>query len=616
MIVRVRGVRADAPSLRPGGAAGLSPDLALALSQPAISPLSQLFALLRADGLAAPLLLAIGLIAAAAGVVVEALVLRAMVELGVRLGEGEQRLAAAAAIAALFVVLAALELPIAVLVRRLGRRLSARLRVAFLTQIPRLGDRYLASRPISDMAERCHRGHVLRGLPDVAARLFRGGCELVFTAAALIWIDPGGAPWIVLAALTVVGLPLALLPLLGERTLKVQSHAGALGRFYFDALLGLVAIRTHAAERSLLREHEDLLVEWSHAQRGLVRVQVVVVGLTALVGLGLAAGLFDAYVSRHAEPAGALLLLYWSLSLPAIGERIAEAAFELPALRVTALRLLELLTAAPAAALEPAMSEALAGKAAAGGVALSLREVGVVAGGNPILHTVDLEVAAGQHIAIVGASGAGKSTLLGLLLGWHRASGGEVRVDGRTLDEADAGRAASGDGVGRSGGAAVERVAPRQPRVWQPGGARAAAGDAGLRRPRRGAGAPAGRAAVRARRERRVAVSGGEGQRVRLGRALQRERPRLVLLDEPLPRAGPGHASAAAGPRARALARQHVAVCDPRHRGGGGVRPGAGGRGGRIVEDRFRCADMSPETAPQFTGPAAGRGGASWRGVE
>ena len=67
---------------------------------------------------------------------------------------------------------------------------------------------------------------------------------------------------------------------------------------------------------------------------------------------------------------------------------------------------------------------------------MSVREVGVVAGGNPILHALDLEVPAGQHVAIVGASGAGKSTLLGLLLGWHRPAGGALRIDGRALDEA------------------------------------------------------------------------------------------------------------------------------------------------------------------------------------
>jgi ABC-type transport system involved in cytochrome bd biosynthesis fused ATPase/permease subunit len=556
-----------------------------------------LLALLRADGLAAPLLLGVGLVVAAAAVIVEALVLRAMVEVGARLGVGEQRLGAAAAIVILFVALAVLELPIAALVRRLGRRLSARLRVAFLTRIPRLGDRYLASRAISDMAERCHRGHVLRAVPEVAARLVRGGLELVFTAAALIWLDPGGARWIVLASLMVVGLPLALLPVLGGRTLKVHSHAGALGRFYFDALLGLAAIRTHAAERSLLREHEDLLVEWSHAQRGLVRVQVAVVGLTAMVGLALAAALFAAYMGRHAEPAGALLLLYWALSLPAIGERIAEAAFEVPALRSAALRLLEPLSAAPAGEVEQGASEPLAG---AGGVALSLREVGVVAGGNPILHALDLEVPAGQHVAIVGASGAGKSTLLGLLLGWHRPAGGELRIDGRALDEAtlaglrqvtawvDPAVQLWNDSLLHNLEYGDQEAHARLPETLEcaalgevlerlPGGLQCVLGENG------------------------GLVSGGEGQRVRLARALQRERARLVLLDEPFRGLDRGTRAALLA-RVRERWRGSTLLCVTHD-----IEAAAGFdrvlviAGGRVVEDRV-SADLSPETAPHFTG--------------
>ena len=598
VIVRVRGVRADAPSLQPGGAseAALSPDLVAALREPARSPLRELLRLLRADGLAAPLLLAGACVVAAAAVIGEALVLRALVEVGTRLGVGEQRLGAAAAIVLLFVALLLLELPIATLARRMGRRLSARLRVAFLTQIPRLGDRYLASRAISDMAERCHRGHVLRALPEVAARLLRGGCELVFTAAALCWLDPGGAKWIVLASVTVVALPLALMPVLEGRTLKLHSHAGALGRFYFDALLGLAAIRTHAAERSLLREHEDLLVEWSHAQRGLVRVQVAVVGLTAVVGLGLAAGLFNAYVSRHPEPAGALLLLYWALSLPALGERIADAAFEVPALRVTALRLLEPLTIAASEASEAAVGEPLTG---AGGVTLALAQVGVVAGGNPILHAVDLEVPAGQHVAIVGASGAGKSTLLGLLLGWHRASGGELRVDGRLLDEATlAGlrqvTAWVDPAVQLWNESLLENLEygnreahARLPETLEcaqlgevlerlPGGLQCVLGEGG------------------------GLVSGGEGQRVRLGRALQREEPRLVLLDEPfrgLDRAT--RATLLARLRGRWRGSTLLCVTHDIDSAVGFDRVLVVAEG-RIVEDRL-CADMSEETAPMFT---------------
>ncbi len=60
-----------------------------------------------------------------------------------------------------------------------------------------------------------------------------------------------------------------------------------------------------------------------------------------------------------------------------------------------------------------------------------------------ILERLDLDIQAGEAVAILGASGSGKSTLLGLLAGLDNASAGSVWLCGQSLDTLDEdGRAA------------------------------------------------------------------------------------------------------------------------------------------------------------------------------
>jgi branched-chain amino acid transport system ATP-binding protein len=144
------------------------------------------------------------------------------------------------------------------------------------------------------------------------------------------------------------------------------------------------------------------------------------------------------------------------------------------------------------------------------------------------LHGVDLEVAAGEIVTLIGANGAGKSTLLMTICGSPRARQGSIRLDGEdithlpTYEIMRRGIAQSPEG---------RRIFPRMTvfENLQLGANLADPShfDADLARvfglfpileKRRG--------------QRGGTLSGGEQQMLAIGRALM-SRPRLLLLDEP-----------------------------------------------------------------------------------
>ena len=63
-------------------------------------------------------------------------------------------------------------------------------------------------------------------------------------------------------------------------------------------------------------------------------------------------------------------------------------------------------------------------------ILLSVRNLRKLYVDEPVFQGVDLEVAAGERVAILGDSGVGKSTLLNLLAGLDQADGGSVQLAG------------------------------------------------------------------------------------------------------------------------------------------------------------------------------------------
>jgi ABC-type bacteriocin/lantibiotic exporter with double-glycine peptidase domain len=520
VLVRVRGRRNGDEG--PAAERWLSAPMAAAILTPEPSRLRDLAGLVRAERRAALVGVTGAAAVAGATVTVEALLFAGLLGLSGQLMVPEHRAGGLVALAAFLLAALAVALQASRGASRLGRRLEARLRMAFLEKAPRLGDGFFSSRLRADMAERGHNIALLRDLPPALDQAVRTAAELAFTAAGLAWLYPGAGPPAALLVLLAVAIPLALQPVAAEHDLRARGLGAAVSRTYLDALLGLVPVRAHAAAGILRAQHDGLLAQWMAARLAWHRTAVLLDVCQMLPAYALAAYI----VAQHARGGGAgtLLLAYWAFRLPALAGRLASSLLDLPMHRSLLVRLAEPLSAPEEEAGGNAPS------APGPGAALRLEGVSVTAGGQTLLEGVDLEIAAGEHVAIVGPSGAGKTTLVGLLLGWQVPAAGRVLADGLPLvgavrDHLRAGTAWVEPGVQlwnrtllanlRYGsdeahvGATVDAVGLDGLMEVLPDGLQTVLGEGG------------------------ALVSGGEGQRVRLGRALGRRAPRLAILDEP-----------------------------------------------------------------------------------
>lgn len=316
--------------------------------------------------------------------------------------------------------------------------------------------------------------------------------------------------------------------------LAVQSEQAQLSTVVEESVAGVRVVKGFGAERvrmeALTTEADDIREVSMRAARIRARFLPVMellpsLGLVAVLGLGGLRVLDGSLTIGELVAFNFFVtLLVWPLR--SIGMTVAFAQRAAAALE----RVHEVLDVAPAIA-DPPEPVALP----IGGGAVSFSSVTFGYSDSLVLDGFDLEIAAGESVAVVGATGSGKSTVARLLLRFYDPSSGSITIDGvdlRDLRVDDVRRAVGivfedtllfNDTVSANIAFAVPGLDPRADLERIRSAARAAGADEFIERLPEGYDTVLG--------ERGFSLSGGQRQRIAIARAVLAD-PRVLVLDD------------------------------------------------------------------------------------
>lgn len=362
----------------------------------------------------------------------------------------------------------------------------------------------------------------------------RSSVTVIGSLAMLFFTSPR------LAAFALIGIPLAVLPIvLGARRLEKASRASqdrvADANTLASETLGAVrTVQAHAREPYERGRFGDAIATAVDTARRRIRAQawVTAAAITLIFGaitLVLWSGAHDVIDGTMSAGTLGQFVLYALIGGGSVGA-LAEVWNELQRAAGGMGRIAELLDETPAIrapAVPRALSAPVKGEIRFDHVAFHYPSRPDL----PALDDFDLTVNPGETVALVGPSGAGKSTVFSMLLRFHDAQAGCVRIDGVDLRELDPAQLR-------------EQIAlvPQQPTIFAASAAenirygKLDATDAELQAAAEAAEAddfirelPGGFESQLG--ERGARLSGGQQQRIAIARALLKDAP-ILLLDE------------------------------------------------------------------------------------
>lgn len=320
------------------------------------------------------------------------------------------------------------------MVSRLGETILAELRERFveralglpLEQLERAGSGDLTARVTNDVSV------VADGVREALPELGRSVLTVVLTLGALAVLD-----WrFFLAALIAVPIQLWTVRWYVPRAKPLYASqreaVGAQQQQLLDTIGGAKTVRAFSmgdAHIERVRKRSDSAVELALRGIRLVTRFYARLNLAEFVGLSAILAMGFLLVGADAVTVGvatAAALYFHSLFGPittalALVDDAQAAAASLARLIGVADLPAEAQPAQPVRPLDASVKTAGAGYS--------------YVDGHPVLREIDLGVAPGERVALVGASGAGKTTLAKLIAGIHRPGSGSVTLGGVPLDE-------------------------------------------------------------------------------------------------------------------------------------------------------------------------------------
>jgi subfamily B ATP-binding cassette protein MsbA len=313
---------------------------------------------------------------------------------------------------------------------RAGQRVLHRLRTCLYEGLLRLSPLTGGSRSGGDLVTRftVDVETVEQGVSQGLLAVVRDVLQIVALAGLALVLDP------VLGAVGLIAFPLAAFAIvrigreLRRRRRAVHRTFGELGNVVEETSTGLDVIQSFGAE-PLMRER------FADASAGLMRRVVRAVALKAFSSplneiLGAAALALTLWYAHRRIADGALtpdafVSFFTALFLLYRPVKGLGAAFHAIQSALAGLDRLRGLIGAPRERPAPAI-----GNRSPRRVVLRRVRAAYEPGAEPVLEGVDLEIRAGEVVAVVGPSGAGKTTLLNVLRGFLEPESGEILVDG------------------------------------------------------------------------------------------------------------------------------------------------------------------------------------------